>query len=66
MVSPAYREKSGRGEQLWRRLQRDTSTLLALGAVPHVRTWKNSPPESGTTEASRALHPRDEVLKMEG
>jgi hypothetical protein len=29
-------------------------------------TWKNSPPESGTTEASRALHPRDEVSEDGG
>ena len=39
--------------------------LPAVG-VRRAGTWKNSPPESGTTEASRALHPRDEVSEMEG
>src|SRR5262249_21459072 len=44
----------------------DTAIWLPPRGVPRVRTWKNSPPESGTTEASRALHPRDEVSEDGG
>src|SRR5215467_6602927 len=45
---------------------RDTKTLPGCRGVGRGRTWKNSPPESGTTEASRALHPRDEVSEDGG
>ena len=38
--------------------------------MPRVRwprTWQNSPPESGTTRALKALHPRsDSALRMKG
>ena len=39
------------------------SGLVGVGGTG---TWQNSPPDSGTTEPSRALQPRDEVSKDGG
>jgi hypothetical protein len=47
--------------------ERDASGVIGVPRVRRPRTWQNSPPESGTTTASKALQPRSEcALRMKG
>jgi hypothetical protein len=47
--------------------KRDASGVIGVARVRWTRTWQNSPPESGTTTALKALQPRSEcALRMKG
>jgi hypothetical protein len=47
--------------------ERDASGVIGVPRVRRPRTWQNSPPESGTTTASKALQPRSDcALRMKG
>ncbi|HEY2265588.1 MAG TPA: inositol monophosphatase family protein [Streptosporangiaceae bacterium] len=56
-----------RGRRLPAAPEPDASGVIGVARVRCPRTWQNSPPESGTTMALKALQPRSEcALRMKG
>jgi len=58
---------AGRGRGGLADPERDVSGVIGVLRVRRARTWQNSPPESGTTAALKALQPRSDcALRMKG
>jgi myo-inositol-1(or 4)-monophosphatase len=58
---------AGRGRRGLADPKRDVSGVIGVLRVRRARTWQNSPPESGTTAALKALQPRSDcALRMKG
>jgi myo-inositol-1(or 4)-monophosphatase len=58
---------AGRGRGVLADPKHDVSGVIGVPRVRRARTWQNSPPESGTTAALKALHPRSDcALRMKG
>jgi myo-inositol-1(or 4)-monophosphatase len=58
---------ASRGRGVLAEPKRDVSGVIGVPHVRRARTWQNSPPESGTTAALKALHPRSDcALRMKG